>query len=79
MTYRKAAAQLHPLPYGTQARACSFQHGWVFGPIVWRHKAADNGNLYIYTVQDEKNPNRTVDVASFQIETLQEEPATDEA
>ena len=68
MTYKKPAAESHPLPYGTQARACSVEHGWVFGPVVWRHKSAENG-IYIYTVQDTKDADRTVSVAAFQIET----------
>lgn len=71
MEYKLAPADSHPLPFGTQARACSEKHGWIFGPVVWSHKIADNG-IYVYTVQDAKYKDRTVDVAAFQIETLQQ-------
>lgn len=73
MTYRLAAADSHPLPWGTQARACSVEHGWIFGPIIWRYRNPDG--IHIYTVQDPNEPQRHVDVPAYKIETLHESPA----
>jgi hypothetical protein len=66
MKYERVSQQAHPLPLGTQARACSLRHGWIFGPIVWIRKAVDPH--VIYTVQDQRRPHVTTDVVDYQVE-----------